>query len=82
MSQAWVVAENKGAAASLGAVGLTIVPSDVAMATEFSQRAAVPGKTIGMALYEAKQAMGQYKTSPDVMLGWVLFGDPTLKMEP
>ena len=55
MSEVWVTADNGGAAASLGAVGLTIVPSDTEIGREFSKRVSVPGKTIGMALVEAKQ---------------------------
>ena len=82
MSEAFVVATNGGAAVSLGAVGLTSVSSDVAIGNEFSALAAEPGKTIGVALYEAKQNMAQYNTSADVILGMVRSADLTLKLEP
>lgn len=82
MSVRWVLAENKGAAISLGATGLTGVASDVAMGNEFSARMALPGKTIGTALTEAKQALSGNSGATDVILGWLLLGDPTLKLEP
>ncbi|MCB9139773.1 MAG: hypothetical protein H6642_15630 [Caldilineaceae bacterium] len=82
MSSTWMFSDNGGAAASLGAVGLTSVSSDVAIANEFSSRVAVPGKTIGMAVVESKQAVGYSSSTADVILGWILFGDPTLKVEP
>ncbi|MCB0047484.1 MAG: hypothetical protein KDD92_18820 [Caldilineaceae bacterium] len=82
ISHDWVTSTSGGAAAAVGAVGLTSVNSDVAIGNAFSSRVALPGTTIGEAFYEAKQAVGSSTSVADVVRGWVLFGDPTLKLAP
>lgn len=82
MSETFLVANNRGAAAVFGSTGLTTVESDVVMGAEMTLLLAVAGKTIGDAEREAKEHVATHNDSADVVLGWTLFGDPTLKIEP
>ena len=82
LSESLLIAEDRGAAAVFGATGLTGVHSDVALGMEMALRLAATGKTIGDAEREAKEQLAAYDNSADVVLGWTLFGDPTLKIEP
>ncbi len=82
MSEAFLRADSRGAAAASGATGLTSVSTDILLANQVFPRIGVPGTTIGEALLEAKQAIAG--SSPgsheDVILGWILDGDPALTL--
>lgn len=72
-----------GAAAVLGASTLTQAASERGLALELYGRLFAPGKSLGQAIVEAKQAYAQrYPAHLDVLLGWTLLGDPTLPVTP
>ena len=81
MSEALLLADS-GAAIVLGATNLTTVSSDVVLGNRLSPLLVTPNKTVGEAILEAKQALGNGANLKDVTLGWILFGDPTLVLDP
>ncbi len=81
--QSLLFSGDRGAAAVLGASTLTDSSSEAKLGKLLSERLAIPGKTIGEALQEAKRELA--KTEPDlldVLLGWTLMGDPGLVIQP
>jgi len=81
--QSLLFSGDKGAVAVLGATTLTEAKSEAMLGNLLMPRMVEPGKTIGMALQEAKVELA--KTNPDlldVLLGWTLMGDPALLIEP
>lgn len=83
MVHRFLLSGDRGAAAVLGATGLTETASDRAFGAELMPRLAAPGWTIGDAVQEARSAVAA--THPemiDVILGFAILGDPTLAVEP
>ena len=74
---------NRGAAAVLGASTLTEATSERALGERLYARLAVPGTRLGSALAAAKQDLAAGSAERlDVILGWTLLGDPTMKVVP
>ncbi|MCB1057162.1 MAG: hypothetical protein KDD11_16800 [Acidobacteria bacterium] len=74
---------DHGAAAVLGASTLVESGSARELSQLLAPRIGQPGKRLGDALIEAKQALGADDPDRlDVLLGWTLLGDPTLVVEP
>ena len=66
----------------LGAATLTQASSERKLGRLLFARLGQPGTTLGGALLEAKRELAE--TEPDlvdVILGWTLLGDPTLRFE-
>lgn len=76
LSHALLLSGTQGAAAVLGASGLTEVASDQALAEAVYRRLAVPGTRLGDALQGAKEELSS--SYRDVQLGMTLLGDPAL----
>ena len=73
---------DRGAAAVLGAATLTEAHSEQKLGRLLFARLGRPGATLGGALVEAKRELAQ--TEPDlidVILGWTLLGDPTMRID-
>ena len=81
VSQALLFGDDRGAAAVMGGTGLVTVWSDERLGQKLMPRLTTPGKSIGDALMEAKQALWDV-TLKDVNLGWTLLGDPALVVSP
>lgn len=78
LSQALLLAPDRGAAAVFGAVGLSDGSSHEALGLELAARLA-PGVRIGDAVRDAQRALGVREPGRlDVMLGTALLGDPAL----
>ena len=74
---------NRGAVAVLGATTLTNDTDENDLSLLLGDRIARPGMTLGKAILEAKQALtGDKAARADVLLGWVLLGDPALVIQP
>ena len=83
MGHELMLSGDQGAAAVLGAGSLTQTESDQALGAQFLPRAIEPGKTLGQALVEAKQALSiEHPEMLDVIAGWTILGDPALVIEP
>jgi hypothetical protein len=81
--QKFLFSGDKGAAAVLGASGMTDSKSEEKLGILLTPRLGTPGMTIGQALQDAKYELAQ--TDPDlldVLLGWSLMGDPALIIVP
>ncbi len=73
---------DRGAAAVLGAATLTQAPSEQKLGRRLFARLGRPGATLGGALLAAQRDLAA--TDPelvDVILGWTLLGDPSLRMD-
>jgi len=80
MAHKFLVKEN-GAAAVLGASTLTKVNSDRALGKLFVPLASQPGVTIGEALLQAKQQLAEeHPDYLDVLLGYMILGDPAIEV--
>ncbi len=78
-----MLSDDRGAAAVLGAATLTEATSERKLGREVFGRIGVAGKPIGLAVLEAKQALGGSEPELlDVLWGWTLLGDPTLIVQP
>jgi hypothetical protein len=75
--------DNAGAAAVLGAATLSDADAEVGFANALYEFVADPGVAIGDAITAAKKrfACGRAQAT-DVILGWTLLGDPTMKVDP
>ena len=74
-----LVTGEYGAAASMGAIALTNVSSDIALSSLLTPKLAQEGMTVGDALLQAKkESVSINRNMPDVILGWTLMGDPTM----
>ena len=74
---------SNGAATVLGASTLTQADTERGLANFLYQKMFEPGKPLGEAVIEAKQAYSTINPSAeDVFLGWQILGDPAIEMEP
>ena len=83
LAQILLLNGNNGAATVLGASTLTQADTERGLADFLYQEMFVPGKPLGQAVIEAKQAY--YQVNPnasDVFLGWQILGDPAIEIEP
>ena len=79
----FLLADEQGAAAVLGAATLTTVASQGRLGALVQERIAEPGVPLGAALQEAKEELRHHGPELlDVLLGWTLLGDPTLVLSP
>ncbi|MCC6133349.1 MAG: hypothetical protein IT186_25745 [Acidobacteria bacterium] len=84
LSHAFLLSGNQGAAAVMGATALTEIESDQLLGSYLVPRMTTPGVRVGDAVVHAKKSIaaqggaGRFK---DVVLGWVLLGDPTLVIQ-
>ncbi|MEO7919749.1 MAG: C25 family cysteine peptidase [Thermoanaerobaculia bacterium] len=86
LAHAFLLAGDQGAAAITGAVALTETGSDSLLGKFLIPRMTTPGTRIGTAMIGAKKdaaaANANATNLADVLLGFVLMGDPTLKIQP
>jgi hypothetical protein len=83
LGHALMLSGDRGAALVLGAVTLTDDASEFKLGRQVLPRLTTPGKTVGEAVMEAKQALAE--TDPDlddVLVGWTLLGDPAAVVQP
>lgn len=73
---------EQGAAAVLGAASLTLADSDQAIGPLILKGIVEPGTPVGQAIVDAKQRIGANPMLRDVLVGWMLLGDPMLVVEP
>ena len=80
LAHRFLVAGEQGAAAVMGATTLTEARSERALALEVADRLFLPGVTLGRSLLLAKRRLADLgdPSTDDVLLGWVLLGDPTM----
>ena len=80
LAHRFLVSGEQGAAAVLGATTLTEARSERALALQIADRLFSPGVTIGRNLLLAKRRLAEIgdPSVDDVLLGWVLLGDPTM----
>jgi hypothetical protein len=65
----------------LGASTLTRATSEQRLGSRLFARLAAPGMTLGDALLEAKRDLASTESDRlDVLLGWSLLGDPTMRI--
>ncbi len=83
LSNRLLLAEDRGAAAVLGAATLTEALSELLLGRLVFRNLAVPGTTLGEAIPTAKRELAEtHPDFTDVILGWTLLGDPTLVVRP
>ncbi|MEO0368033.1 MAG: C25 family cysteine peptidase, partial [Pseudomonadota bacterium] len=82
MGEAFLVGGTHGAVAVLGASTLTSADDERVLGIELSSRMYQPGKTIGDAAIEAKQAMAVFSNEASIQLGWQILGDPAIVINP
>ncbi len=70
-----------GAAALLGASGLTEASSDRALANALLTTAFDSAKTLGEAILEAKRQLSAQGGTQDVVVGMTLLGDPAIRLQ-
>jgi hypothetical protein len=78
----FLLTEDKGAAAVLGAATLLETDSAEALSRRLTPLLAIPGVTLGDAVTAAKQDLA--RTEPeraDAILGWTLLGDPAMAVD-
>lgn len=83
MVQNLLFSGDKGAVAVLGSVSLANSDSQQMLGELFTPRMTQPGMRLGDALQSSKAELA--RTNPellDVLLGWMLMGDPTLVIQP
>jgi len=83
MAHYWLLRANQGAAAVLGASTLTDAVAEVLLAEELNKAMMEEGLPLGLALVKAKRALAeQYPADKvrDVIAGYLLLGDPGLKL--
>ena len=81
LAHKFLLNEEGGAAAVLGAATLTESVSERQLAALLFERIFRNGTTVGEAVQEAKQVLAQ--SSPellDVLVGWTLLGDPAMRL--
>ncbi len=84
LGSALLTAEDRGAAAALGASTWTTTAGDLALGNYFLPLVTQPGRTVGDVLVASKRSLalaapGQHL---GVQRGWTLLGDPLLVLEP
>jgi hypothetical protein len=83
MAHKLLLSGDRGAAAVLGATTLTEASSEEMLGGYLLPLMAQPGTRIGDAIQQAKEAFAaDHPEAADVILGWVLLGDPTQKVAP
>jgi hypothetical protein len=83
MAHKLLLSGPQGAAAVLGASTLTQANHERVLGQKLYTSLFAPGFTIGEAMTESKRNYAaEARGDLDVLLGWVLLGDPALKMEP
>ncbi len=78
-------ADDRGAAAVLGAATLTELSHEDLLARLLLPDLVTPGRTVGEAVLGAKQELARTRTDldlRDVLAGWTLLGDPALSLAP
>jgi hypothetical protein len=74
---------NSGAAVVAGATSLTMSRSERELGRLMMPYLAQPGQTVGSAMLKAKTELAtRHPEMTDVILGWTLLGDPTVKVMP
>lgn len=82
LAHALLLTGDQGAAGVMGGSTLTQVTSDYILGQHLVPFMTAPGKRLGEALNEARQGTAaQRGEAADVILGWVLLGDPTMVIE-
>lgn len=82
LAQLLLLNGNNGAATVLGASTLTQADTERGLANFLYQEMFVPGKPLGQAVIEAKQAYFEIRPgASDVFLGWQILGDPAIEIE-
>ncbi len=85
MAHQFLIAGDAGAAAVMGVTGFSYLSSQEKLGEYVTPKLVQPGKTVGAALQEAKAEMAAVESPSahvDVMLGWMLLGDPALVIQP
>lgn len=82
LAHKFLLSGNQGAAAVLGATGLSMDSSERIFGQLLTPRLTQPGNTVGAAVQAAKAELGSNANYVDVVLGWTLLGDPTLVVQP
>ena len=73
--------DAEGAAAMLGSTTVSFAASERELGLRVMPKLAVPGKSIGDALQEAKEQLAAtYPSMMDALLGWTILGDPTMEV--
>jgi hypothetical protein len=81
MAHKLLLSGDRGAAAVMGATTLTQSNSEALLGDLLMLKLATPGETIGDSLLRAKIELAMnHPEMRDVLLGWTLLGDPTMKM--
>ena len=81
--QKFLVAGEQGAAAMVGPVALADAASEAALGKLVTYHLTRPGQTIGAAVQAAKAELaGTGAGTADILLGWILLGDPVLAVHP
>ncbi|MCB1595665.1 MAG: hypothetical protein KDI76_12210 [Xanthomonadales bacterium] len=79
MSHSFLLTEDVGAAAVLGSVTLTYSNTQKELMKHLSGYVAKPNMLIGDVMQRAKQAVNDSRPEfTDVIVGWILLGDPTM----
>ena len=83
LGQQFLFAQDRGAVAVLGSTTNNYLHSQNYLGQYLTPNLATPGMTIGQALLSAKQTMAAVMPAYlEIELGWTIFGDPTLMVEP
>ncbi|HKZ44820.1 MAG TPA: C25 family cysteine peptidase, partial [Anaerolineales bacterium] len=83
LAQSLLFSGDKGAAVVMGAMGRADSNSEYQLGLLLTPRMTTQGMTIGQALFESKQILGQSNPEKlDVLLGWSLLGDPAVVVSP
>ncbi len=81
MAHQFLLSGINGAAAVMGPSARTTTQSDNALADATMSNMFDNNMSIGMAVMEAKQQLkGDFNSLKDVMIGWVVLGDPALEI--
>jgi hypothetical protein len=81
LGHAFLLAEDRGAAAVLGSSTLLSTRSEQLLARALAHRLVEPGATIGDAVTAARQELATHATLRlDAILGWTILGDPALTL--
>lgn len=81
MAHQFLLTGTTGAAAVMGPTARTTIESDNTLGQVIIRNLFEDNMSVGMAIKEAKQELkGSYDTLRDVMIGWILLGDPALEI--
>lgn len=83
LAHLFLLSGDQGAAAVVGATGVTETASDKALGLRLLPLATQPGLPLGDAMQQAKTELAATQSGmEDVILGWTLLGDPALVVAP